>query len=323
MRRKRFLATVLAGAAVLLLAFGRRAVRSQPAPDAPALHDGPPGRFLGPEKCAECHKPQHEVWNASKHSTSMRTVHREAIVPDLLSSLGGDHSMRSNATCLQCHYTAAASDEGAPEVHSAVSCEHCHGAASGWIKVHQDFGGPRAAETPEHKAGRVAAAKAAGMVYPNNYFAIATRCVECHELTTPSVDAATLSKMVRMNHPFNERFELVGYSQGTVRHRFYPPDLAVNKEMTPAELSRLFVIGQAAKLASARAAAGRSKDEAYTRLQRRQAEAAAAALKDVPEARALLTKSDPETVKAFLDAIADKDLTGAVGGRLPKKSELR
>jgi hypothetical protein len=320
MRKKLGLPSLILAAAVLLLALGRRAARSQSGKNAAP---SPPGRFMGPESCVECHKAQHEVWAASKHSTSLRTVHREAIVPDLLAGLGGERVMKESATCRQCHYTAPSADAADPAVQAAVSCEHCHGAASGWIKVHQDFGGPRVQESEEHKARRIAASKAAGMVYPSDYYALATRCVECHGLTTPAVDASVLSKMVHMNHPFNERYELVEYSQGSIRHRFYPPDLAVNREMTQAELARLYVVGQAAKLVSARAAWARSNEPAYRRMQLQQAQAAEAALKAVPEARALVEKPDAETARSFVEAISAKDLTDEVKGRLPKKSDLR
>lgn len=323
MSRKSGLPSAVLAAAVLLLPLGRRAARSQPGPDAPPPAPSVPGRFLGPESCVECHKAQHEVWAASKHSTSFRTVHREAIVPDLLAGLGGDRVMKESATCRQCHYTAPPAAAADSAVSAAVSCEHCHGAASGWIKVHQDFGGPRTQESAEHKAQRLAASRAAGMVYPTDYYALASRCIECHGLTTAAVDAAVLSKMVRLNHPFNDRFELVEYSQGSTRHRFYPPDLTVNREMTPAELARLYFIGQAAKLVSARAASARSEEPAYKRLQLRQAAAAAAALKDVPEAAALVAKPGDETARSFVEAISAEDLTAAVKGRLPKKSELR
>lgn len=284
-----------------------------------------PGAFVGPERCAECHKPQFEVWKASKHSLSFRTVHREATAPDILVAAGGDRSMKKNALCLKCHYAPAPGEAGG-EVVAGVSCEHCHGAASGWIKVHQDYGGKKEAETPEHKAERIAASVRAGMVYPKNLYALATRCVECHGLMKPGVDGATLARMVHAGHPMNFNYELVRYSQGTVRHRFYPPHLDFNAEMTPEELARLWVIGQTAKFTAAQAA-GRSADPAYKKIQMQQLDAARtelSRLKDVPEAAALLEHPEPKAARALVEAIAGKDLTPQVKDRLPKaKSDYR
>ncbi|HXT01228.1 MAG TPA: cytochrome c family protein [Elusimicrobiota bacterium] len=316
--------TRLALAAVLLLAPAlARAQDDAPVPAPPV--DAAPGAFVGPERCAECHKPQFEVWKASKHAVSFKTVHREATAPDILIAAGGDRGMKRNATCLNCHYTPAPGGTG--EVIAGVSCEHCHGPASGWLKTHQDYGGKRDAETPEHKAARQAAAAKAGMVYPHDLYALATRCVECHGLLKPGVDGGTLAKMVHANHPMNYNYELVRYSQGTVRHRFYPPRLDVNAEMSPEELARLWVIGQAAKAAAAQAAVARAQDPAYKKIAQRQLEAARAELgrvKDVPEAASFLAHPSPEAGEALAKAIADKDLTPQVKDRLPKsKSEYR
>lgn len=299
---------------------------AQDEPPHPKLVDTFPGTFVGPERCAECHKPQFEVWKASKHSVSFKTVHREATAPDIIVAAGGDHSMKANPTCLKCHYTPAPGGAGG-EVIAGVSCEHCHGPASGWIRTHQDYGGKKEAETPEHKAARQSAAVKAGMVYPHDLYALATRCVECHGLVKPGVDGAMLAKMVHAGHPMNDKYELVRYSQGTVRHRFYPPNLDVNAEMTPQELARLWVIGQAAKAAASQSAVARAKDPAYKKIAEHQLEAARAELalvKDVPEAAAFLAHPGKEAGEALAKAIADKDLTPQVKDRLPKaKSEYR
>jgi len=311
-------------AAVLM---GASLLRAQDDASAPSkLVDTFPGKFVGPERCAECHKPQFEVWKASKHAVSFKTVYREATAPDILVAAGGDHSMKKNSTCVKCHFTPAPG-EGGGEVVAGVSCEHCHGPASGWIKTHQDYGGKKENETPEHKAARQAAAVKAGMVYPHDLYALATRCVECHGLLKPGVDGAVLAKMVHANHPMNDKYELVRYSQGTVRHRFYPPHLDVNAEMSPEELARLWVIGQAAKAAAAQAAVARAQDPAYKKIAEQQLEAARTELervKDVPEAAAFLAHPGKESGEALAKAIADKDLTAQVKDRLPKaKSELR
>jgi hypothetical protein len=308
-----------AAVAALLLAPG--VLRSQQVQTAP-------GAYLGTESCVECHKPQYGVWKESKHATSLRTVHQKAVVPDILSAVGGERSMKKNQLCLQCHYTASRDEAtGEEAVKSAVSCEQCHGAASGWIKVHQDFGGKPEAETAEHKANRIASSVKAGMIYPSNMLGLATKCVECHGLTKPGVDATAVAKMVHMGHPMNDDYELVRYSQGTVRHRFYPPQLAVNKEMTPEELARLYITGQAAKLVSAQQAWSRSDDAGFRRIQSRQIEEAKKALSGpatATQAAELLKRADLDAALKLISEISGQDLSRELENRLPKKkSELR
>ena len=291
------------------------------------LRPTPPGSFVGPERCAECHKPQFEVWKASKHSLSFKTVHREATAPDILVAAGGDRSMKKNATCLKCHYTPAPGAAGG-EVVAGVSCEHCHGAASGWIKVHQEDGQARSeAETPEHKAARLAAAARAGMVYPRDLYALATRCIECHGLMKPGVDGATLAKMVHAGHPMNDKYEARALLAG---HR--PASLL---SAAPRRQRRDDAGGAGAPVGArpgrqARGGPGRDvsrQDPAYRKIQESQAEAARAELarvKDVPEAVAFVAHPGPEAGHALAEAIAGKDLTPQVKDRLPKsKAEYR
>jgi len=97
---------------------------------------------------------------------------------------------------------------------------------------------------------RIAEARKAGMVWSFMTYDIAANCSECHGLAHPKLSGEVLAKMLDAGHPSEPDFELVRYSQGTVRHRFYPPDYSKNAEMSPAELARLFVVGQAAKLVS-------------------------------------------------------------------------
>jgi hypothetical protein len=82
------------------------------------------------------------------------------------------------------------------------------------------------------------------------------------------LDGDTLAKMLGAGHPLKTEFELVLYSQGSVRHRFYPPNVNQNSEMTAPELARLFVEGQAAKLVSATDALSKSSDAKYQEVQK-------------------------------------------------------
>jgi hypothetical protein len=284
----------------------------------------------GAETCQSCHQAEYQVWGETKHFAAFREVHRNPKAQDILLAVGGDANMKRNATCTLCHYTMVQEGPGAPAAaKSGPSCERCHGASSDWLSIHNDYGGPTAtkeSETPEHKTERIANAKAAGWIASFMKYDIASNCMECHGLAHPSLDGATLAKMLGAGHPLNPEFEFVQYSQGSVRHRFYPPDTTVNAETTPVELARLFVTGQAAKLVSAAQAQAKSDNPDYQAAQKKRADDAVqvlSAVKSVPEAQALVASPTDENARALVDAIADKDLSAEVGALLPDQASYK
>jgi hypothetical protein len=129
--------------------------------------------------------------------------------------------------------------------------------------------------------------------------------------------------MMDAKHPINPDFEIVEYSQGTVRHRFYPPNVTENQEMSITDMSRMFVIGQAATLVSATENIAKSDHAVYKGAQEKRIATATAVLKSVqslvPEVGAFLATPTTENGRAFAAAIAEKDLSSAVSGRLPTK----
>ena len=287
--------------------------------------------YQGPQKCAECHKPEHQVWEGTKHSQSFKEIHRHKDAKAIIGAAGGDANMRRNDVCTACHFTMAkASAAEQPRAVTGPSCESCHGPSSDWLNVHNDYGGPqvkRESETAEHKAGRIKKAREAGMIWPSMPFDVARNCLACHGLARPGIDPAVIAKMIDAGHPSGSEFELVRYSQGTVRHRFYPPNLTVNAEMAPADLARTFVTGHAAALAQTAAAASKVQNPKYQETQRRIESSARAALEaikgQVPEAAAFLAQPNEENARKLVDAIAGKDLSAAVGSMLPAKTTYK
>ena len=280
----------------------------------------------GPKTCQECHKSEVDVWKDTKHAKSFKTVHKTDKAKAILKAIGAK-SMKKEATCGLCHYTAVQKDaDSKARPKAGPSCESCHGASSDWIDIHNDYGGKdvkRDAETPEHKAGRMEQAAAAGMIWPSNLYDVASNCMTCHGLANPDLDGETLSAMLAGEHPLNPDFELVRYSQGQVRHRFYPPDVNTNQEMSAAGLARMFVIGQAAKLVSATEAASKSDDATYQAAQQKRRDGATQALSGVAEAAAFLADPTHANGRALAKAIGDKDLSGSVGGLLPDSSSYK
>lgn len=271
---------------------------------------------VGSEKCEKCHREEVKVWEGTAHHKSFREVHKHKAAKDIVAAVG-EKRMRRADVCTTCHYTEV---EGKQV--SGPSCESCHGKASEWISVHNDYGGPsvkREQETPEHKAQRIAKSKAGGMIRPDMLYDVAANCMSCHGLANPKLSGEHAGAMVEAGHPLKPEFEIVEYSQGSVRHRFYPPDLTKNKEMTKAEMARLYVIGQAAALVSATEAAKKSKNAKYVAAQEKRIAKAKEVLSKVPEAAPLLGSPTADAGRKLADAIAKKDLTGAVGGQLPSK----
>jgi hypothetical protein len=277
----------------------------------------------GPKVCSECHKGEHAVWEGTKHSQSFKEIHKSPKAKDIIAAVGGEKNMKKNAVCTQCHYTLIGADKKAE---AGPSCESCHGSSSDWFKIHNDFGGPtvkREDEAADHKKARYENAAKAGMLWPWDRYGIAENCTECHGLANPKVPADALAKMLDAGHPAIAEWELIQYSQGTVRHRFYPPNMTTNAEMTPAEAARMFVTGQAAKLVSAAGAIGKVDSAKYKEFQQKRIDLAKAALAKVPDAKALIDAPSVANARELVAAIADKDLSGAVGGDLPAKNTYK
>ena len=287
----------------------------------------------GAKLCEECHEEEFKVWSKTKHFKSFRSVHREpkdASKPSpkkILKAVGGQKRMKRNKTCYLCHYTLQKKDAGAKhQVKSGTSCESCHGASSDYMDIHGDYGGKdvkREAESADHKAKRIADSKAAGLIWPSMKYEIAENCMTCHGLANPDLKADDLAKMLGAGHPINPEFELVKYSQGSVRHRHYPPNMKTNAEMTAKEQAEFFVIGQAAALVSATSVMSKSSEAKYIEAQKTRAENAKAALAGVAEAADLLASPSRANALKLAAAIAGKDLTGAVGSKLPAKGDYK
>ncbi len=290
---------VAAGTGVLLMTLFSAAALAQP-------------ENVGDKKCAECHEAEHDVWKGTAHYKSFKEVHKKDKAKEISKAAGGGKSMKKNETCVNCHYSLVSRRKGSdPRPSSGPACESCHGAASEWIEIHNDD------KVPLEK--RHEQARKAGMIWSFMHYDIAQNCMQCHGLADPDVDAKELAAMLDAGHPINPDFELVRYSQGTVRHRFYPPDTSKNAEMDKAQLARLFVTGQAAKLVSATNAAGKSDHEKYAAAQKKRADDAKKALSMVslPEAKKLVSDPTEANARALVEAIAKKDLSGEVGSALP------
>jgi hypothetical protein len=290
---------------------------------------------MGPEACAECHEAEFKIWKKTKHFKSYRTAHREPkekakpSPKKILKVVGGGKRMKRNETCLLCHYTSIREDaEGKPKVTSGPSCESCHGHSSDWLKIHDNYGGKnvkRSDETADNKKQRFLNAANAGLIWPSMKYNIAENCMVCHGLANESLKAKQLADMLEAGHPINPDFELVKYSQGSIRHRYYHPEMDNNKKMNSKELSELFVVGHAAKLVSALQAISKSDNSKYKLAQKKRFDASkkVISLLPFPEAKTLLAAPNRDNAIKLSEAISGKDLTALVGKIIPPAESFK
>jgi len=263
--------------------------------------------YVGPGKCQNCHKAPYEVWKGTKHHSSYKKIHKHKTAKKILKAVG-EKRMKKAAVCATCHYTVV-EKKGKPKPVAGTSCESCHGPASEWIAIHNN--------KKVDKATRVKQSVDAGMVRPDNLYDISANCMSCHGLENSKLSGKHAVAMLANGHPLNPNFEMVEYSQGSVRHRFYPPDVTTNKEMTKPELSRLYVIGQAAALVSANRAISKTDDAKFVAAQNVRIEKAKKVLANIPDAAKFLANPSREGGQALAEAIKTKDLSSIVGGQLP------
>ncbi len=286
--------------------------------------------FNGAKVCKECHEREFNIWQRTRHYTSFRTAHREpgdSAKPSpkrILKAVGGARRMKKNKTCILCHYTMVQEHAAAkPMAKSGTSCESCHGASSEWLTLHDNYGGEginRMNETPAHKELRIKKSAEAGLIWPDRKYQVAENCMTCHGLAHPDLTGDVLAKMLGAGHPINPDFEVLKYSQGTLRHRYTPEEPETNKVMTEAEKAELFVIGHAAALVSAKQAMSKSNESKYTHAQNKRAENAKAVLeliKDIPEAKYLMASASRGNALKLANTIGGMDLSGKLGSKLP------
>jgi hypothetical protein len=105
---------------------------------------------------------------------------------------------------------------------------------------------------------RLAQSTELGMRNTQNVYLIARSCYECH--TIPHEQLVNVG-----GHPATSaEFELVAWSQGTVRHNFLRTGGVENAESTPEKLRLLYLVGLIADLEfSSRATAIATEKNAY------------------------------------------------------------
>jgi Cytochrome c554 and c-prime len=173
------------------------------------------GTFVGSIGCksSSCHggagpkRSQYFTWSQKDYHTKAYAIllnaRSERIAEGLgiTASAGGPPAATTSARCTVCHapFQSVTANRLAPTAHpdEGVSCESCHGAASGWLRGHT-----RKDWTYNTRVG-------AGMRDLRSVYVRATACAACHQTLAP--------ELLKAGHP-DLFFELDGQSVAEPKH---------------------------------------------------------------------------------------------------------
>ena len=202
-----------------------------------------PTKVMTADNCAKCHANEVNTWKSTPHFRTFGELGRRPEAKDICNKMG-IRSVKRGDICLDCHFTVKEVN-GNDKPIAGVSCESCHGASKDWITIHNDYGSPtttKEEETPDHRLERLADATANGMRNTKNLYDIASSCFNCH--TVPNEELVNVGG----HKAGTEDFELVSWSQGTIRHNFLRTNGQSNASSNPERLRVMFVVGLLADL---------------------------------------------------------------------------
>ena len=168
-------------------------------------------KLKGPDECGECHKKEVEAWRTTRHYKTFNELARTKEAKEIGKKLGLKR-LKSESDCLSCHFTQM-EVKGKAKTVAGITCESCHGPARDWIDIHSDYGGKdvkKEDESPAHRKERLAKSEAAGMLRPDDLYAVANNCYQCHLVPNENL-------VNKGGHKAGSAFELVAWSQGEVR----------------------------------------------------------------------------------------------------------
>lgn len=249
-----------------------------------------PAAVMGPTACGDCHESSLNAWRGSHHFSTYKEMPRSKEAREIADKMGIKR-IKTEGDCASCHFTSQTEDTKTAAI-AGITCESCHAAGKDYIEVHSDFGGEDVTaenETPAHKKERWAKSEAAGMIRPNNLYALAENCYQCH--TVPNESLVNTG-----GHAAGSLFELVAWTQGEVRHNVWYNDGEGNPAASAERQRLMYVVGQALDLEYAlRGVAKATSKDTYAVEMAKRAKRAALGIKaivdtgiDLPETNALL-----------------------------------
>lgn len=256
-----------------------------------------PGKTMGANACAECHKQEAEAWKASHHFQTFHDMPRNRQASEIAKRMGV-RRVKQDGLCRNCHFTVQRKD-GVEETVSGISCESCHGAGQDWIKVHSGYSGKKAeTESKSEAAVRWKLAEQKGMLRPSALYDIAKNCLSCH--VVPHEDLVN-----KGGHKAGSAFELLTWSQGEVRHNSWHSKGKSNVEASAERKRMLYLVGLGTELeTSLRAAAKATTRKPYAFIMaqradkaRRELAVAAKAAANIPEIAKVVELSHSANLK--------------------------
>jgi len=144
-------------------------------------------KYVGAKFCGACHKAKEKgeayaIWEKSKHAKAFETL-KSKEADDIAKKKGLTKPASESPECLKCHVTgggAATNVEAGFKKEEGVTCEACHGAASGYKMIH-------------NKADGKEKAKAAGLKL--NDKTDAKPCQKCHNDESPTKKEFKMAEM--------------------------------------------------------------------------------------------------------------------------------
>ncbi len=141
-------------------------------------------KYVGVAKCKVCHSVEkmgglaYKVWEKTPHAKAFETL-KSKEAAEFAKKKGLTKPASESPECLKCHVTGGGK---AAEVKNedGVTCEACHGAASGYLSLHNK-------KTPEDKEK----AKAAGFVIDKT----GKSCETCHNAESPTFKGFKFAEM--------------------------------------------------------------------------------------------------------------------------------
>lgn len=210
-------------------------------------------KVVGPDKCGECHKASVEAWKGTHHFSTFADMPRSKEARTIANKMGIKR-IKAESLCIDCHFTTTGASLDKPV--AGISCESCHSPGQDWIKTHSGFSGKKEGqESKAEIAARWKKSVQSGMIRPENTYAIAKNCYNCH--VVPQEELVN-----KGGHPAGSPFELVSWSQGEVRHNVWYNKGNGNPVADQNRKRMLFIIGQAVELETALRAVGEATQKA-------------------------------------------------------------
>ncbi|HBN78814.1 MAG TPA: hypothetical protein DD473_23985 [Planctomycetaceae bacterium] len=205
--------------------------------------------FLGARACLDCHRSEFASWLSTEHFNN--TVNRFELNKDTIAKRYFEKH-GSLDRCYQCHTAPKEQRFGRKFVETGTSCESCHGASGGeggWLNRHAVYG-PNTTrleqETSQHFQSRIDFCDQAGMIRPGRQYLMAKQCMSCHLIGDPELISEEIG------HPVGfDKFELIPYLSGEVRHNFHlnqrnnakAPTLdTLRRGLSPTQRQRVYMI---------------------------------------------------------------------------------